>query len=171
MPPQSLFALPTQNGLRMQFQGTITKVPCRVLADSGATHCYVSKAFLERHGIHYAPCEGVEVKLADAKLTTPIVGECRLNLCIQKFRSRGHFSVIDLFDTFDVVLGDDWMTEHRAVMDWHVRSLSVRRGKRCTFCPPSGATRQSPVARCSRPCSCAEPWVVGVQSLWGWSKR
>jgi hypothetical protein len=38
--------------------------------------------------------------------------------------------VIDLFDTFDVVLGDDWLMEQKAVMDWQTKALTVRRGKK-----------------------------------------
>ncbi len=130
IPPQTLFAIPNQSGLRMQFQGTAARVPCRILTDSGATHCYISKGFLERNGITYVPQQGREVKLADAKLTTPVLGTCRLSLCIQKHRSRVHFHVIDLFDTFDVVLGDDWLMEQKAVMDWQTKALTVRRGKK-----------------------------------------
>ena len=87
---------------------SVTKglLPVRPLVDTGASHCYVSQAYVAQAGIPVRPSQNW-LKLAD---NTQAVsnGTCTLALDLQTYSGPIECFVLPLSDQFDLILGDDW---------------------------------------------------------------
>ncbi|GJW29003.1 putative reverse transcriptase domain-containing protein [Tanacetum coccineum] len=96
-----------------------------ILFDSGAQKSFVSFAFT--YFINIAPATlntSYEVELADGKVvsTNTILRSCTLVLCNHVFK-------IDLLptrlDSFDVIIGMDWLAYHRALIDCYEKIVRI----------------------------------------------
>ncbi|GJX12870.1 putative reverse transcriptase domain-containing protein [Tanacetum coccineum] len=96
-----------------------------ILFDSGAEKSFVSSAFT--HFIDITPTAlntSYEVELADGKVvsTNTVLRGCTLTLY-------NHIFKIDLLPTrlgsFDVIIGMDWLSYHRAVIDCYEKNVRI----------------------------------------------
>ena len=101
------------NGLTMMFHGMIAvnhgKIPVRTLADTGASHCYISQSFVEKAGIPVRPLSNW-LKLANGSNAVSN-GTCTLSLDIQSYCGPIECFVLPLSEQFDLIIGDDWCNE------------------------------------------------------------
>ena len=87
------------------------------LVDPGATHSFASKPFLDRFQIETQPLEGsmrVSLPAGDPLIADRVVRDSRVLIEGQEFPV--DLVALDMRD-FDVVLGMDWLSRHRATLD------------------------------------------------------
>ncbi|GKA17356.1 reverse transcriptase domain-containing protein, partial [Tanacetum coccineum] len=106
----------------------INNVYASVLFDTGADRSFVSYAFSKHIDIHPTTLDtNYSVELANRKslTTNTILRGCTLNL-------QNHLFKIDLLlielGSFDVIVGMDWMAEHRAEVVCYVKYIRVPYG-------------------------------------------
>ena len=97
------------------------------LVDPGATHSFASKPFLDRFQIETQSLGGhmrVSLPAGDPLLSDRVVRDCRVLIGGQKFPA--DLVALDMRD-FDVVLGMDWLSRHRATLDCYKKEVKLHR--------------------------------------------
>ena len=95
------------------------------LVDPGATHSFASKPFLDRFQIETQPLEGsmrVSLSAGDPLIADRVVRDSRVLIEGQEFPA--DLVALDMRD-FDVVLGMDWLSRHRATLDCYKKRSKV----------------------------------------------
>ena len=96
-----------------------------VLVDPGATHSFISAPFTKRHQIESQPIDGrmvVFVPNEETMISERIVPGSRL--VIQNKDFPADLIVLDIHD-FDIVLGMDWLSKHRATLDCYKKEVRL----------------------------------------------
>ena len=99
------------------------------LVDPGATHSLISVPFTERHQIESQPIDGrmvVSVTNGDTMISERIVPGSRL--VIQNKDFPAYLIVLGIHD-FDIVLGMDRLSKHRATLDCYKKEVRLVRPK------------------------------------------
>ena len=97
------------------------------LVDPGATHSFISIPFTERHQIEFQPIDGrmvVSIPNGDTMISERIVPGSRL--VIQNKDFPADLIVLGIHD-FDIVLGMDWLSKHRATLDCYKKEVRLVR--------------------------------------------
>ena len=97
------------------------------LVDPGATHSFVSVPFTERHQKESQPIDGrmvVFVPNGDTMISERIVPGSRL--VIQNKDFPAYLIVLGIHD-FDIVLGMDWLSKHKATLDCYKKEVRLVR--------------------------------------------
>ena len=97
------------------------------LVDPGATHSFASKPFLDRFQIETQPLEGrmrVSLPYGDPLFTDRVVRDSRVLIEGQEFLA--DLIALYIMD-FDVVLGMDWLSRHRATLDCYKKEVMLHR--------------------------------------------
>ena len=97
------------------------------LVDPGATHSFASKPFLDRFQIETQPLEGrmrVSLPAGDPLFSDIVVRDNRVLIEGQEFPA--DLVALDMRD-FDVVLGMDWLSLHRATLDCYKKEVKLHR--------------------------------------------
>ena len=97
------------------------------LVDPGATHSFASRPFLDRFQIETHPLEGrmrVSLPVGDPLFSDRVVRDSRVLIGGQEFPA--DLVALDMRD-FDVVLGMDWLSRHRATIDWYKKEVKMHR--------------------------------------------
>jgi RNase H-like domain found in reverse transcriptase/Reverse transcriptase (RNA-dependent DNA polymerase)/Integrase zinc binding domain/Chromo (CHRromatin Organisation MOdifier) domain/Retroviral aspartyl protease/Integrase core domain len=115
--------------LAMQFRGKVGGAEALVLLDSAASHCFLSKAFVERHGIKVETCNDVEVELGNG-LSSPILGKCHVKVKLQHFFGSAYCYVTQTAPHCDVILGDEWLKSHKALLNYAESTCAIMKGTR-----------------------------------------
>ena len=97
------------------------------LVDPGATHSFISVPFTERHQIESQPIDGrmvVSVLNGGTMISERIVPGSRLVIQYKDFPA--DLIVLSIYD-FDIVLGMDWLSRHRATLDCYKKEVRLVR--------------------------------------------
>ena len=97
------------------------------LVDPGATHSFASRPFLDRFQIETQPLEGrmrVFLLAGDPLVSDRVVRDSRVLIGGQEFPA--DLVALDMRD-FDVVLGIDWISHHRAIVDCYKKKVKLHR--------------------------------------------
>ena len=97
------------------------------LVDPGATHSFASKHFLNRFQIETQPlevCMRVSLLAGDPLFSYRVVRDSRVLIGEQEFPA--DLVALDMRD-FDVVLGMDWLSRHRATLDCYKKEVKFHR--------------------------------------------
>ena len=97
------------------------------LVDPGATHSFASKHFLDSSQIKTQPLEGrmrVSLSAGDPLFSDRVVRDSRVLIGGQEFLA--DLVAVDMRD-FDVVLGMDWLSRHRATLDCYKKEVKFHR--------------------------------------------
>ena len=97
------------------------------LVDPGATHSFASKPLLDRFQVETQPLEGrmrVSLPARDPLLADRVVRDSRVLIEGQEFPA--DLVALDMRD-FDVVLGMDWLSRHRATLDCYKKEVKLNR--------------------------------------------
>ena len=97
------------------------------LVDPRATHSFISVPFTERHQIESQPIDGrmvVSVPNGDTMISGRIVPGSRL--VIQNKDFPADLIVLSIHD-FDIILGMDWLSKHRATLDCYKKEVRLVR--------------------------------------------
>ena len=115
--PAAIQALHTKHdsGLTFVFESKVSGIPSTTLWDSGAATSFVDSDFVSRHKLHVYP-SSEEIALADGT-TVHMMGAVKLKLAIQRYTGTVTLQVLKLTPGFDMILGDDWSTAHRLLVD------------------------------------------------------
>lgn len=97
-------------------RGRLANEPARILIDSGATHDFVSRSFLERANIPFQKGPTFECAVGGQKNSVPTSGSATLSLRIGSYRQDRPFLVLDL--SMDVILGKPFLTQLDTKVDW-----------------------------------------------------
>ena len=111
--------------LLMQFAGSVAGHPAVVLCDTGASATFISAAFLKGHNMqHSAVADPADVvTLADGS-ACPVIGSCVVPLTVQNCTIAVQCFVLDMHNSFDVILGQSWIEGHAAVLDFCKKEVS-----------------------------------------------
>ena len=96
------------------------------LVNPGATHSFASKHFLDRFQIE-TPLEGsmrVSLPVGDPLIADRVIRDSRVLIEGQEFPA--DLVALDMRD-FDVVLGMDWSSRHRATSDCYKKEVRLHR--------------------------------------------
>ena len=99
------------------------------LVDQGATHSFISVPFTERHHIESQSIDGhmvVSVPYGDTMISERIVPGSKL--VIQNKDFPAYLVMLGIRD-FNIVLGMDWLSRHRATLDCHKTEVRLVRPK------------------------------------------
>ena len=97
------------------------------LVDPGATHSFAPKHFLDRFQIKTQPLEGrmrVSLPAGDLLFSDKVVRDSRVLIGGQEFPT--DLVALDMRD-FDMVLGMDWLSRHRATLDCYKKDVKFHR--------------------------------------------
>ena len=97
------------------------------LVNPGATRSFISVPFTERHQIESQPIDGrmvVSVPNGDTMISERIVLGSRL--VIQNKDFPADLIMFGIHD-FDIVLGMDWLSKHRAILDFYKKEVRLVR--------------------------------------------
>ena len=97
------------------------------LVDPRATHSFASNPFLDRFQIKTQPLEGrmrVSLPTGDPLFTDRVIRDSRILIGGQEFPA--DLVALDMRD-FDVVLGMDWLSRHRATLDCYKKEVKFHR--------------------------------------------
>ena len=97
------------------------------LVDSRATHSFISVPFTKGHQIESQPIDGrmvVSVPNGDTMISERIVPSSRLVIKNKDFPI--DLIVLGIRD-FDIVLGMDWLSRHRATLDFYKKEVRLVR--------------------------------------------
>ena len=97
------------------------------LVDLGATHSFASNPFLDHFQIETQPLEGrmrVFLPAGDPLLADRVVKDSRVLIEGQEFPV--DLVALDMRD-FDVVLGMDWLSRHKATLDCYKKEVKLHR--------------------------------------------
>ena len=97
------------------------------LVDPRATHSFISVPLIERHQIESHPIDGhmvVSVPNGDTMISERIVPGSRLVIQDKDFQA--YLIVLGIHD-FDIVLGMDWLSKHRATLDFYKKEVRLVR--------------------------------------------
>ena len=76
----------------------------------------------------------------------PYLGEITAMLRMGKFSGRIRRFLLDVFDSYDIILGDPWFTQHKAVLNYETKVLSFKKGTRRFEIKPVEAPQQQVAA-------------------------
>ena len=95
------------------------------LVDPGGTHSFISVPFTERHWIESQPIDGrmvVSVPNGDTMISERIVPTRKLVIQNKDFPT--YLIVLGIHE-FDIVLGMDWLSRHRATLDFFKKEVRL----------------------------------------------
>ena len=101
------------------------RLKLHMLLDTGATVNFVSPKALTELKLPYQPADD-KLRLAD-NTETDIVGKVKLKIKIQHFVALVPCYVTDLCQDFDVILGNSFLTGHKAVLDFDRHTVQLTR--------------------------------------------
>ena len=97
------------------------------LVDPGATHSFISVPFTERHQIESQLIDGrmvVSVPNGDTMISERIVPGSRLVIQNKDFPAD---LIVSGIHDFDIILGMDWLSRHRATLDCYKKEVRLVR--------------------------------------------
>uniref|UniRef100_A0ACD5TK75 Uncharacterized protein n=1 Tax=Avena sativa TaxID=4498 RepID=A0ACD5TK75_AVESA len=97
-----------------------------LLIDSGSTHTFVTKAFVERAGCHLSAAPVVSVKVANGQYMTSDSQVTGLQWWTQGHTFNTDMRILDI-GAYDAILGMDWLKlQGKMECDWEGKSLSFK---------------------------------------------
>jgi len=118
------------NTLLFKLIGKLSGVDATVLLDSGATTSFVGADFCKNHNIRIVPpSRPVEVEVANGT-TIRALGTCTVSLKLQGYTGTVTAQVLPVMTpNMDIILGQTWLLQTGAVMDYPHRKCKLERTK------------------------------------------
>ena len=106
-------------------KGTISlfDTDAHVWVDSGATHSFISREFIERVGIEIRPTECsiiVSLPTSNSLIANRVYRGGKVTIVNHEFEA--DLIVFDIHD-FDIILGMHWLAKHRATVDCYKKEV------------------------------------------------
>jgi len=119
------------SSVSMEANGTLGGKPCTVLFDSGCReHSFVSATFAQQAGliIRKSAVTG-EVAVADGREMS-LLGVVKARLKVGDLREQVELMVAELDPSLEVVLGGNWLTSHRAMLNYESAVVHAKSGNK-----------------------------------------
>ena len=104
----------------MSFISQVAGMPARTLVDTGSVETLMTESFAKNSNLclrEVADDSDNTVVLPDGS-SLPMKGIARVMLSHDKYREQIDFKIVDLQIPFDIIIGDDWLTGHKAVLQY-----------------------------------------------------
>ena len=134
----------------IKLDGTLAGKPARFLVDSGASHAYVSKAFVAAHALSTVSKDEARsvrlvVTLADGTVNSSDGFIESAPVRISSYSDKLDFAVTELSSAYDAILGIAWLRRHNPVIDWKAGTIKfVHDATSHVLRPPSSAAPSKP---------------------------
>jgi hypothetical protein len=116
----------------MTFNGQINGTPCRVALDTMASHSFIRPQFVKTLGrkrVARSQDDLIQVILGNGSQITS-QGIVTAKLKVQHVVSSCKLHVLDLASDFDVICGQDWLVQHKAVLNFADSTVQLSKGSR-----------------------------------------
>jgi hypothetical protein len=105
----------------------VANYPAIILFDSGASHTFISKKFVEKHCI---PCtesrEGFIIHSPGGQIfTKEVVFHVPVTLAEREFSTN---MIVLIGQDIDVILGMNWLAQHKAIINTELRTIRLSHG-------------------------------------------
>ena len=129
--PQLRVNAVTRAGLTMQFTGQAAGMQVHMLADTGASDVFVTRALLLRAGVkEFALKQAESVQVGDGS-AAQCQGMCVLPIRIKGYQAKVKAYVLDTtVDGFDLVLGESWLKPNGVVLDYARKTMVFKQGSK-----------------------------------------
>jgi Reverse transcriptase (RNA-dependent DNA polymerase)/RNase H-like domain found in reverse transcriptase/Integrase zinc binding domain/Chromo (CHRromatin Organisation MOdifier) domain/Aspartyl protease len=124
------------NTLDMMFAGSVSGAKAdvlisdsKVLIDSGATGPFISPAFAHRLGLKIRRDTTTSIALADGT-TVLSHGSCKATIALGPFRCKVELTVTPLATHYDIILGNSWLRQYKAILSYKDGTLTLFKGNR-----------------------------------------
>lgn len=109
----------------LHLRGQVGSQGAKILVDSGATHDFVSRRFIEQLTPHQQKLMGPpeNVSFVDGTKRT-CFGETVLNVYCNGYSERRRFRVIDMTGP-DAILGKPWLTDRNPAIEWRMNTIHL----------------------------------------------
>lgn len=132
VPNQGCFSAFSDQKLLMQMEGSISNFRVKVVFDSAASHCFLSSTVVRTLGLKLDQAT-MEIRLGNGEVIQS-QGCIKTKLQIQGWSNTSLFHVMDLAPDIDVILGDVWLSDFSAQLDYENQQVRVKKGdKRMTL--------------------------------------
>jgi hypothetical protein len=126
----------------IKLRATIAGQSAVVLIDSGATTCFISTQFAQKHSLSLTPLtqSSVSVTLATGIKASVSHSTDNIPIQLQSYKDKSYFMVIPLGGC-DVVFGMDWLRRINPQIDWRKRTLTFTHQNESHSLSPIPATK------------------------------
>jgi hypothetical protein len=102
--------------------------PVVILFDSGASHTFISKKFMEKHCIPYTESrEGFKIHSPGGQIFTKEVAyQVPVTLVERDFPTN---MIVVKGQDIDVILGMNWLSQHKAILNTNLRTIRLSHGQ------------------------------------------
>ena len=115
--------------LDMAFPGSVDCVPACVLVDSGASQCFVDRAFVLQHKLQEFPAAGL--LHCAGQQSAPVKGYVKARVRVQALSEVVKMFVVDVpTPGLHVILGQDWLRQRKGVVSYADGCVNFWRGGR-----------------------------------------
>ena len=114
------------------FQGFAGGQPADILLDTGASTCFMSRDLARRAGLKECQRSPIQVTLADGQIVT-VQRAAEVPLQMGRFRQKALSCYILPAAAHDVILGEPWLKQYRALIEYDAEQGAIAhiwRGKR-----------------------------------------
>ena len=128
-PVLAVSSSPLKKQLAMLYKCKVSNAKALCLLDTGAqgSH-FISEAFCHRNGLKITPTAASSITMADNSVVS-VLGTTQAHVHLQHYHAKLTFLVIPLSHQFDIILGDEWLKTHKAVIDMaHAKCTLVHKG-------------------------------------------
>jgi hypothetical protein len=113
----------------LKMAGSMAGHLCTLLLDTGASDNFVSSKFVAKHNLRVTAETGGNTVVLGSGDSVSIKGTVRCQMSVGAFKHTTVFSVLDLADDFDVIMGLPWLTEH-CDLNFSAKKAMFRQGNR-----------------------------------------
>jgi hypothetical protein len=128
------------SNMLMRFPCHIAGAPAVAAADSQASHCFLSRKFVQKHALATTPFHRM-VELANGS-HAQLTAQCYIKVLMPARDShtyhiqRLHCLVVDLGEDHDLILGQNWMKKEGAILNYENNTIAVRKQGAVLDCIP-----------------------------------
>ena len=111
------------------FSAVVKGLSCVVLIDTGASHSFISSEFANKVNLVGSPPPYSHVQVADGQ---PLKIHCQhsVPLTLGAFKETVTLLKVNLSKSFDIILGNDWLSQYSATIQYNPVKLSLVQGTR-----------------------------------------
>ena len=133
----------------IKLHATIAGKAAVVLIDSGATTCFISSQFAQKHSLSFSPLtqSSLSVTLATGIKASISHSADNIPIQLQSYKDRLDFMVIPLGEC-DVVFGMNWLRRINPQIDWRKRTLTFTHQNESHLLSPIPSTKSKSKHSC-----------------------
>ena len=111
------------------FSAVVKGLSCVVLIDTGASHSFISSEFANKVNLVGSPPPHSHVQVADGQ---PLKIHCQhsVPLTLGAFKETVTLLKVNLSKSFAIILGNDWLSQYSATIQYNPVKLSLVQGTR-----------------------------------------